>query len=94
MQQCEQNQVWTALEPDIASETAVLLSRPLQPLLEHTPKRTTFYVLLSRRKLSACMCLDRFCGICGGIPKTTKALTAEPRYMTFEAQTFLLNKDT
>ena len=40
------------------------------------------------------MCLDRFCGICGGIPKTTKALTAEPRYMTFEAQTFLLNKDT
>ena len=23
-----------------------------------------------------------------------KALTAEPRYMTFEAQTFLLNKDT
>ena len=41
------------------------------------------------------MCLDRFfCGICGGIPKTTKALTAEPRYMTFEAETFLLNKDT
>ena len=40
------------------------------------------------------MCLDRFCGICGGIPRTTKALTAEPRYMTFEVQTFLLNKDT
>ena len=41
------------------------------------------------------MCLDRFCGICGGIPETTKkALTAEPRYMTFEAQTFLLNKDS
>ena len=40
------------------------------------------------------MCLDRFRGICGGIPKTTKVLTAEPRYMTFEAQTFLLNKDT
>ena len=58
MQQYEQNQVWTALEPDIASETAVLLSRPPQPLLEHPPKRTTFYVLLSRRKLSACMCLD------------------------------------
>ena len=93
MQQYEQkNQVWTALEPDIASEAAVLLSP--QPLLEHSPKRTTFYVLLRRRKLSACMCLDRFCGICGGIPKTTKALTAEPRYMTFEAQTFLLNKDT
>ena len=91
-QQYEQNQVWTALEPDIASETAVLLSRPPQPLLEHLPKRTTFYVLLSRRKLS--LCLDRFYGICGGIPKTTKALTAEPRYMTFEAQTFLLNKDT
>ena len=48
----EQNQVWTALEPDTASETAVLLSRPPQPLLEHPPKWTTFYVLLSRRKLS------------------------------------------
>ena len=96
MQQYEQKkQVWTALEPDIASETAVLLSRPPQPLLEHPPKRTTFYVLLSRRKLSKCVYLiDRFCGICGGIPKTTKALTAEPRYVTFEAQTFLLNKDT
>ena len=46
MQQYEQNQVWTALEPDIASETAVLLSRPPQPLLEHPPKRTTFHVLL------------------------------------------------
>ena len=55
MQQYEQNQVWTALEPDIASETAVLLSKPPQPLLEHPPKRTTFYVLLSRRKLSACV---------------------------------------
>ena len=55
MQQYEQNQIWTALEPDIASETAVLLSRPPQPLLEHPPKRTTFYGLLSRRKLSACV---------------------------------------
>ena len=55
MQQYEQNQVWTALEPDIASETAVLLSRPPQPLLEHPPKRTTVYVLLSRRKLSKCV---------------------------------------
>ena len=55
MQQYEQNQVWTALEPDIASETAVLPSRPPQPLLEHPPKRTTFDVLLSRRKLSACV---------------------------------------
>ena len=55
MQQYEQNQVWTALEPDIASETAVLLSRPPQPFLEYPPKRTTFYVLLSRRKLSACV---------------------------------------
>ena len=73
MQQYEQNQVWTALEPDIASETAVLLSRPPQPLLEHPPKRTTFYVLLSRKKLSKCVYfIDRFCGICGGIPKTTK----------------------
>ena len=55
MQQYEQNQVWTALEPDIASETAVLLSRPPQPLLEHPPKRTTFDVLLSRKKLSKCV---------------------------------------
>ena len=55
MQQYEQNQVWTALEPDIASETTVLLSRPPQPLLEHPPKRTTFYVLLNRKKLSACV---------------------------------------
>ena len=43
----ETEQVWTALEPDIASETAVLLSRPPQPLLEQPPKRTIFYVLLS-----------------------------------------------
>ena len=55
MQQYEQNHVWTALEKDIASETAVLLSRPSQPLLEHPPKRTTLYVLLSRRKLSKCV---------------------------------------
>ena len=56
MQQYEHNQVWTALEPDIASETAVLLSRPPQPLPEHPPKRTTLYVLLlSRRKLSKCV---------------------------------------
>ena len=48
----ERQQVWTALEPDIATETAVLLSRPPQPLLEQAPKRTIFYVLLSGRKLS------------------------------------------
>ena len=29
-----------------------------------------------------------------GLHKTTKTSAAEPRYMTFEAQTFLLNKDT
>ena len=51
----EQQQVWTALEPDIASETAVLLSRPPQPLLEQPPKRTIFYMLLSGRKLSYCL---------------------------------------
>ena len=44
-----------ALEPDIASETAVLLSRPPQPLLEHPPKRTTFYMLLSLRKSTKCV---------------------------------------
>ena len=38
VEQYEQNQVWTALlEPDIASETAVLLSRPPQPLLGGAP---------------------------------------------------------
>ena len=30
----------------------------------------------TKPKKVVCMCLDRFCGICGGIPKTTKALTA------------------
>ena len=29
-----------------------------------------------------------------GLHKTTKKSAAEPRYMIFEAQTFLLNKDT
>ena len=29
-----------------------------------------------------------------GVHKTTKKSTAEPRYMTFEAQNFRLNKDT
>ena len=48
-------QVWTAAEPGIASETAVLLSRLPQPLVEHPPKRTTFYMLLSRKKLSKCV---------------------------------------
>ena len=29
-----------------------------------------------------------------GVQKTTEKSAAEPRYMTFEAQIFLLNKDT
>ena len=29
-----------------------------------------------------------------GVHKTTKTSAAEPRHMTFEAQNFLLNKDT
>ena len=29
-----------------------------------------------------------------GVQKTTERSAAEPRYMTFEAQNFLLNKDT
>ena len=53
--QYEQQQVWTALEPDIASETAALLSRPPKPLLEHPPKSTTFYMLLSRRYSTKCV---------------------------------------
>ena len=94
MQQYEQNQVWTALESDIASETTVLLSRPPQPLLEHPPKRTTFYVLLSRRKLSKCVLTVSVAFVVGFLKPPNKALTAEPRYMIFEAQTFLLNKGT
>ena len=46
---------FSALEPDIAPETAVLCKRPPKTLLEHPPKRITFYMLLSRRKLSKCM---------------------------------------
>ena len=55
MQQYKRQQVWTAPEPDVASETAVLLSRPPQLVLEQPPKRATFYVLLSQRKLSKCV---------------------------------------
>ena len=46
---------FSALEPDIAPETAVLRRRPPKTLLEHPPKRTTFYMLLSRRNLSKCV---------------------------------------
>ena len=94
MQQYEQNQVWTALEPDIASETAVF-AQQTSPIPSGAPSEEDNLLRATKPKKIVCMCLDRFCGIfCGGIHKTTKALTAEPRYMTFEAQTFLLNKDT
>ena len=99
MQQQEQQQVWTTLKSDIASETAVLLSGPPKPLLEYPPKRTTFYMLLSRRKSTKCV-WSPFCGFCGGIPRfgqnlcRAKKSAAEPRYMTFDAQNLLLNKDT
>ena len=89
----------SALEPDIAPETAVSRKRPPKTLLKHPPKRTTFHMLLSRRKLTKGV-QSAFCGICGGIPgfaqnpHGTKKSAAEPRYMTFEAQNFLLNKDT
>ena len=99
-QQKEQQQVWTALEPHIASETAVLLNRPPKPLLEHLSKRTTFYMLLSQRKPTKCMCVVTFlwhlrCDsrVCTNLCRAKKS-AAEPRYMTFEAQTFYLNKDT
>ena len=42
---------FSPLQPGIAPETAVWRRRPLKTLLEHPPKRTTFYILLSRRKL-------------------------------------------
>ena len=62
------NNRFSALEPDIAPETAVLRKRPPKTLLEHPPKRTTFYVLLRRRKLSKCV----YCSICGGNPGFTQ----------------------
>ena len=34
----------SALESDVAPETAVLRRRPPKILLEHPPKRTTFYI--------------------------------------------------
>ena len=43
---------FSALEPDIAPETAVLRRRPPKTLLEHPPKRTTFYLLVNLRKFS------------------------------------------
>ena len=46
---------FSALAPDTAPETGVLRRRPPKPLLEHPPKRTTFYMLLSRRKFSKCV---------------------------------------
>ena len=60
-------------------------------LLEHPPRRTTFYMPLSRKKLPWHYYLwrDRF----PGLHKTTKKSAAEPRYMTFEAQNFLLNEE-
>ena len=47
--------VLSALEPDIASETAVLRRRPPQTLLEHPPKRKTFYIQCRLRELTKCM---------------------------------------
>ena len=46
---------FSALEPDIAPETAVLRRRPPKTLLEPPTKRTTFYMLRSRKKLSKCV---------------------------------------
>ena len=46
---------FSALERDIAPETTVLRRIPPKTLLEHPPKRTAFYMPLSRRKLSKCV---------------------------------------
>ena len=43
--------MFSALEPDIALETAVLRRRHPKTLLEEPPKRTTLYMLQSQRKL-------------------------------------------
>ena len=78
-----------------APETAVLRRGPPKTLLEHPPKRPTFYMLLSRRKLSKCVESPSVAFVVGfpGLHKTAKKSTAEPRYMTFETQNFL-RKDT
>ena len=87
---------FSALEPDIAPETVVLRRTPPKTLLEHPPKRTTFYMLLSRTKLSKCVYSPSVAFVVGlpGLHKTTKKSATEPRYVAFEAQHFLLNKDT
>ena len=76
-QQWEQQQVRTTLEPDVAPETAVLLSRPPKPLLEHPPKSTNMYMLLSRRKSTKCV-QSPFCGFVVGFPGLHKT-PAEPK---------------
>ena len=88
---------FSALEPDIAPETAVFRRRPPKTLLEHPPKRATFYMPLRRRKLSTCVWSPSVAftvGLLPGLHKTAKKSIAEPLYTTLEAQNSLLNKDT
>ena len=74
----------------------VLHRRPPKSLLEHSSKKTAFYMPLSRRNLSKCVQSPSVAFVVGfpGLHKTTKKSAAESRYMTSEAQNFLLNKHT
>ena len=86
--------MFSALGPDIAPETAVLRRKPPKTLLEHPPKRTTFYMLLCRRKLTN-VCSHLSVAFVVGFPglhKTTKKSTAEPRYIPSKPKTFFGRK--
>ena len=68
------------------------------PCWSNPPKKTTFYMLLSRRKSSKCVVtflwhLRWDFRVCTK-PLQSQKVGREPRYMIFEAQNFLLNKDT
>ena len=55
----------------ISPPRPLFCSADLPNLLEHPPKRTTFYMLISQRKATKCV-QSPFCGICGGIPGFTQ----------------------
>ena len=42
------------------------------PTSSGAPSEEDNLLRATKPKKVVCMCLDRFCGICGGIPKTTK----------------------
>ena len=60
MQQYEQNQVWTALEPGVASETAVLLSRLTSPTPSGAPSEEDNLLRATKPKKVVCLSLVTF----------------------------------